>query len=76
MLKEATKAMADFKHGLSIEPMNQGCTAGLARVNEQMFSGPRDEVAIANAMKVRLCHLCKRALPLFFRPRTAFRGLV
>mmetsp|Transcript_50225 Transcript_50225/g.104826 ORF Transcript_50225/g.104826 Transcript_50225/m.104826 type:complete len:522 (-) Transcript_50225:496-2061(-) len=52
MLKEPTKAMADFKHGLSIEPTNQGCIIGLERVQQNMFSGQRDEQAINNAMKV------------------------
>jgi len=51
MLKEPTKAMADFKHGLSIEPTNQGCIVGLERVQQNMFSGQRDEQAINNAMK-------------------------
>jgi hypothetical protein len=52
MLKEPTKAMSDFKHGLSIEPTNQGCIVGLERVQQNMFSGQRDEQAISNAMKV------------------------
>jgi hypothetical protein len=52
MLKEPTKAMADFKHGLSLEPTNQGCIVGLERVQQNMFSGQRDEQAISNAMKV------------------------
>ena len=53
MLKEPTKAMADFKHGLSLEPTNQGCILGLERVQQNMFSGQRDEQAINNAMKVK-----------------------
>ncbi len=57
MLKEPTKAMADFKHGLSIEPTNQGCIVGLERVQQNMFSGQRDEQAINNAMKVFRCFL-------------------
>jgi hypothetical protein len=56
MLKETTKAMADFKHGLTLEPSNQGCIAGMQRVQETMFSGQRDEQAISNAMKVHSSH--------------------
>jgi len=51
MLKEPTKAMADFQKGLDIDPSNQGCSQGMQKVNQSMFSGQRDEQSIANAMK-------------------------
>eukprot|EP00960_Hanusia_phi_P077617 768717-Hanusia_phi.AAC.8 len=57
MLKEPTKAMADFRKGLEIDPNNQGCQMGLARVESSMFSGKRDEQTVANAMKVALLFL-------------------
>ena len=43
MLKEVTKAMADFRKGLELDPQNQVCREGLARVEQSMFSGKRDE---------------------------------
>jgi stress-induced-phosphoprotein 1 len=51
MLKEMTKAMADFRKGLELDPDNRVCREGLQRVESSMFSGQRDEQAVANAMK-------------------------
>eukprot|EP00285_Hemiselmis_virescens_P013539 CAMPEP_0173391192 /NCGR_PEP_ID=MMETSP1356-20130122/17702_1 /TAXON_ID=77927 ORGANISM="Hemiselmis virescens, Strain PCC157" /NCGR_SAMPLE_ID=MMETSP1356 /ASSEMBLY_ACC=CAM_ASM_000847 /LENGTH=574 /DNA_ID=CAMNT_0014348765 /DNA_START=109 /DNA_END=1833 /DNA_ORIENTATION=- len=51
MLKEPTKAMADFHKGLDLDPGNAGCTQGMQKVNQSMYSGQRDEETIANAMK-------------------------
>jgi len=51
MLKEPTKALADFTKGNELDPTNQACIVGLQKVQSTMFSGQRDEQAIANAMK-------------------------
>jgi len=49
MLKEVTKAMADFKKGLELDPDNRVCREGLQRVESSMFSGQRDEQQVAPA---------------------------
>jgi len=51
MLKEQTKALADFRKGLELDPSNVGLQSGIQRVEASMFSGKRDEEAVANAMK-------------------------
>merc|ERR1712205_205125 len=53
MLKEVTKAMADFRKGLELDPQNRACLEGLQRVEANMFNsgGQRDEQQVANAMK-------------------------
>lgn len=59
MLKEVTKAMADFKKGLELDPENKVCREGLHRVEASMFSGQRDEQQVTPACPLtRIAMIC------------------